>query len=99
MPDETLQKLAENLRTWEPDVRVLGNLRAGDILNSLTAAHARIAELEEDGKRMSWLSAQRWAEISNGDTGACVDCEAVTQCEGRTLRAAIDAARSRRGEG
>lgn len=86
-----------------PDMMAqLGEVRAQHMQAlrvDLARAHARIAELEEDGKRMSWLSAQRWAEISNGDTGACVDCEAVTQCEGRTLRAAIDAARSRRGEG
>lgn len=63
---------------------------------ALAAAQQRIAELEEDAASLGWLSAQRWVEISNNDNGSCVDCDGVVQYEGRTLRAAIRAARSRK---
>jgi len=38
--DVTMLDLAACLKTWEPDARVVGNVRAGDILKALTTLAA-----------------------------------------------------------
>ena len=44
---ETLEALVACLSTWERDARVVGNVRAGDILDALSAAHAENARMRE----------------------------------------------------
>ena len=50
-PDECLAYLLESASCWSPDARLVGNLRAGDIVRSLRDWQARLARLERDRDR------------------------------------------------
>ena len=49
--DECLAYLLECASCWSPDARLVGNLRAGDIVRSLRDWHARLAGRQRERER------------------------------------------------
>jgi hypothetical protein len=70
---QTISDLIECFAAWEPDVRVLGNVRAGDAYNAVTALRARVAELEGEAKTSDMMHdsiqdhSYRWIEALKDD--------------------------------
>lgn len=102
-----LDELLTCLDAWEPQVRVMGNVRAGEAAQALRDLRAELATRDENAERYLWLRAN-WdrvatrVECDNAATRVVrielLDRRSYLPLDAGSLDAALDKARKGEGE-